>query len=440
MSLPVIAIIGRPNVGKSTLFNRLVGERYAVTSPKAGTTRDRIYYETELGGYRTILVDTGGMEFEKKHDIEADIQMQARIAASDANIIFFTIDASQPLTSTDFEAAKFLRKSKKPVVLIANKTDNRKSDIFLSESYKFGLGEPISVSSIHNLGIQELEDATSKILKKLKWKKERAKKNTSISLAVAGKPNVGKSSFVNALLGEDRLIVSAKPGTTIDATDTPFKHNEQNFILIDTAGLRRRGKIAQGIEHYGVLRSLKAISNSDVVCLMLDYGTGLTNQDLHVSEYVLDAGKGLIIAVNKSDLMKDAQIEQKKFFNLLSYRMNYMPWAPVTFISAVKKKNIFRILESAKNIMEERRKWVADDVFKIFVKATVDSHPPMRSGQLITISGGKQTGVCPPSFTFYTNKPDSIHFSYRRFLENEIRRKFGFYGTVIKIGFKSNYT
>ncbi len=439
MSLPVIAIIGRPNVGKSTLFNRLIGERHAVTSPVAGTTRDRIYRETELGEYRVILVDTGGMEFEKKHDIEADIQAQARIAANDANIIFFVIDASEPLTSADFDAAQFLRKSKKPVILIAHKTDNKKSEEVIPELYKFGLKDPISISSIHNFGIQELEDATNKILKKLKWKKDRVKKNAPISLAIVGKPNVGKSSFVNAILGKDRLIVSPMPGTTIDSTDTPFKLGDKNFILIDTAGLRRRGKIAQGVEHYGVLRSLKAISGSDVACLMLDYGTGLTNQDLHVSQYILDAGKGLIIAVNKTDLMTNHETEQKKFLDLLSYRIPYMPWAPVLFVSAIKKKNIFKVLELAKNIAEERQKRIPDSVLKIFTRATVDAHPLMRSGKNITITKGEQTGICPPTFTFYTNHPDLIHFSYRRFLENEIRRKFEFYGTVIKIKFKENY-
>ncbi len=437
MSLPIIAIIGRPNVGKSTLFNRLVGARVAVTSKIAGTTRDRIYYETEIGSYRCILADTGGMEFEKKQNIEADVQLQARIAAEEADIIYFVIDATQPLTSSDRDCAQFLRKSKKPLILIAHKADNKKSDEFSTQIYELALGEAVPISSIHNFGIPELEEETQKILKKIKWKKGKSLKNDTISIAIVGKPNVGKSSLVNALLGEPRLIVSDQPGTTIDATDTPFKFTEHDYILIDTAGLRRRGKVG-GIERYGVLRALQAISRSDVTCLILDAGVGLTNQDLHVSQYLLDAGKGLIVAVNKSDLMEDPEEEKKKLHDLLSYRMGYMPWAPVLFISALKKKNIFKILELAAQIATERKKKIPDAELKMFLKTTILSHPPTRSGRKIIIKKGWQSGIEPPTFTFFVNHPDLIHFSYRRFLENEIRRKYGFHGTAIKLLFKKN--
>ncbi|MBI2638397.1 ribosome biogenesis GTPase Der [Candidatus Peregrinibacteria bacterium] len=297
------------------------------------------------------------------------------------------------------------------------------------------IGEAIPVSSVHNLGILDVEAATEKILKKLKWKKEKPRKKNETAIAVAGKPNVGKSSLVNAFLGEPRLIVSDKPGTTIDATDTPFRFDSHEYLLIDTAGLRRRGKISKGIERYGVLRALNAISRSDVTCLVLDAGIGLTNQDLHVSEYILEAGKGLIVAINKSDLMED-QMERKKLLDLLTYRMSYMPWAPVIFISALKKKNIFRILELARNITSERRKKIADAQFKIFLKTTILSHPPTRSGRKIIFYEGRQSDVEPPTFTFICNHPDLIHFSYRRFLENEIRRHYGFHGTAIKLQFK----
>ncbi len=435
MSLPIIAIIGRPNVGKSTFFNRLIGKRIAVTSPIAGTTRDRIYHEAEIGGYRCILADTGGMEFEKKKNIEADVQLQARIAVSEADIIYFVLDASQPLTASDRDCAAYLRKSKKPIILIAHKADNKKSEEYGPQIYELGLGEAIPVSSIHNLGIFDVDEATQKILKKMKWKKEKMRKKNETAIAIVGKPNVGKSSLVNAFLGEPRLIVSDQPGTTIDATDTPFKFVEHEYRLIDTAGLRRRGKIGKGTPRYGALRALNAISRSDVTCLLLDAGIGLTNQDLHVSEYILEAGKGLIVAINKSDLMEE-QMERKKLLDLLAYRMGYMPWAPVIFISALKKKNIFKMLELARNITAERRKKIPDADFKIFLKTTVLSHPPTRSGRKIIFYKGWQSDSEPPVFTFICNHPDLIHFSYRRFLENEIRRRYGFHGTAIRLIFK----
>lgn len=438
MALPTIAIIGRPNVGKSTLFNRLIGERVAVTSHMAGTTRDRIYHEAEIGTYRCILADTGGMEFGKKKNIEADVQLQARMAVEEADIIFFVMDATQPLTASDRDVARFLRKSAKPILLIAHKADNKKSEEFSSQLYELGLGEHVAVSSIHNLGILDLENATERVLKKMKWKKERPVKNRPVALAVVGKPNVGKSSLVNGLLDEPRLIVSDQPGTTIDATDTPFQWNGTPYVLTDTAGLRRRGKRGQGIERYGVLRALKAISSSDVTCLVLDAGAGLANQDLHVSSYLLDAGKGVIVAVNKSDLLEEPQEEQKKFLDRLAYRMPFMAWAPVVFISALKRKNIFRILELAKNIAAERRKKIPDAEFRLFIRTSLLAHPPTRSGRTITISKAWQSGVEPPTFRFICSRPDLLHFSYRRFLENEIRRRYGFHGTAVRLDFRKS--
>lgn len=436
MSLPIIAIVGRPNVGKSTLFNRLIGKRYAVTSSVPGTTRDRIYHETEIDGSKAILIDTGGMEFEKKENIEADVQTQAKIAVLEADMIFFVSDATSPLLKSDFDCAQYLRKSKKPVLLIANKSDNKKSEQNIPQLYKFGFGDPVLVSSIHNQGIDDLELAAKKILRKLKKKPLPLKKKNSIAVAITGKPNVGKSSIINALLNKQRFIVSDKPGTTIDSIDTDFKYQNQDFCLIDTAGIRRRGKIEKGIEKFGVFRSLQAISRADVACLILDLTTGVANQDLHVSEYILEAGKGLIIVVNKEDLMKNKQEDQKKILRFLQYRMSYIPWAPVIFTSAITKKNIFQIFALSKNISEERKKKISQSDFSLFVKATIFAHPPTRSNRKIIMPKGEQSDINPPEFTFYTNHPDLIHFSYRRFLENEIRRKYGFYGTPIRITFR----
>lgn len=436
MSLPLIAIVGRPNVGKSTLFNRLVGERLVITSPVAGTTRDRVYHETTIGSYRVILVDTGGLEFEKKKDIEADVQMQARIAIEEAHLIIFVVDATEPLTSSDLDCMQYLRKSKKPIILVAHKADSKKSEEMIPQLFELGLGEAVPASSIQNVGVIDVESAIDKKLKKMKWPKERARASKTIHIAIVGKPNVGKSSLVNGLLGKERLIVSNVPGTTVDSTDTKFHYNDSDYVLIDTAGIRRRGKRENGIEKYSVLRSLQAISRCDVTCLLIDGGAGIANQDLHVSQYILEAGKGLILVVNKSDLMADPEHDQKDFLRKLHYRMSFIPWAPAIFTSAVLKKNIFKIFELSKNIHAERMKKIPVRDFSIFLRATLDAHPPMRSGRAIIISTAEQTGVDQPEFTFYTHKPDLIHFSYRRFLENEIRRRFGFFGTPIAIKVK----
>lgn len=444
MSLPIIAIVGRPNTGKSTLFNRLIGKRAAVTSPTSGTTRDRVYHEAKMGNYQVILVDTGGLVFgaekfgseKREKSIENDVQLQARIAILEAHAIIFVLDATEPLTANDIDCAQFLRRSKKPVVLVANKSESKKIEKTLPEFFELGLGEPLQVSAIQNYGIIELENTVQKLLKKMKWLREKPHIKNKIHVAIVGKPNVGKSSLVNALLGKEHLIVSDKPGTTIDAIDTPFHFRGDDFVLIDTAGLRRRGKQKQDIEKYSVLRSLQSISRSDVTCLVLDVGTGIANQDLHVCEYILDAAKGLIIAVNKTDLMEDRAKDEKKFLADLQYRMSFAPWAPCIFISALEKKNIFKIFELAKNIAAERKKRISDKDFALFLKTTIAVHPAARAGHKIIIKNGAQTGICPPEFTIYANRPDLIHFSYQRFLENEIRRHFGFYGTAIKIQFK----
>lgn len=442
MRPPVIAIIGRPNVGKSTLFNRLIGKHYAVTSKVPGTTRDRLFEETEIPGYRILLVDTGGLNFDisKEKNIESDVQLQARLAAEEADLIYFVIDTTEALTATDIDAAHFLRKSQKPILVIANKIDNQKTKTNPEELYKFGFGEAIQVSGIHNLGLPDLENETSKRLKKMKWKRTKEKATNGIHVAIVGKPNVGKSSLINALLGHERLIVSEIPGTTIDTTDSKIERSGQQFILIDTAGIRRRGKVRKGIEKYSTLRSLQAISRSDIACLIIDFAEGLSNQDLHVLQYILDAGKGLILLVNKTDLMEDTAAEQENFLDKLTMRIQFAPWAPVLFISANTKKNIWKIFDLALKIDAERKKKIPQKLFNVFLETTVLAHPPSHGGHVIVIKGGEQNGICPPAFTLESNRPDDIHFSYRRYIENEIRRKFGFQGTAIKLAFQSRLT
>lgn len=435
MSLPIIAIVGRPNVGKSTLFNRLIGVRYAVTSEVAGTTRDRIYHDASFGTYNAMVVDTGGLVFDKDlKNIEADVQMQARVAIDEADLIYFVVDGTEAATTSDFDAAQLLRKTAKPVIFIIHKVDSHKISQNESELLELGFGEGVKVSSIHAIGLTELYDKTEKIFKKLKVKKEPLPSKKMIRLSIVGKPNVGKSSYVNSLLQEQRLIVSNIPGTTIDATDTPFTFSNQKFNLIDTAGLRRRGR-RLGLERFGSMRSIRAIERSDITVLMLDWSSGLAKQDMHVSEYVLEAGKGLIIVVNKADLMTNQEEDQEKFLRLLSRRMDYMPWAPVIFASSVNRKNIFKILETAIKVHEERFKKVPASEFSMYTKAAIDSHPPTGEARKTRVGKGEQVDVNPPTFRFLCYEPELIHFSYKRYLENEIRRRYGFFGTVIKIEF-----
>lgn len=437
MSLPIIAIVGRPNVGKSTLFNRLIGLRYAVTSPIAGTTRDRIYHDAEFGTYRAMLVDTGGLVFDNNlKNIEADVQTQARIALDEADVIYFVIDGTESLTASDYDAANLLRKTAKPVIFIGHKADSKKLASQRIDLLELGFGEPIEVSSIHAIGVHDLIEHTEAIFKKLKLPKEKAPSKSNIRLSIVGKPNVGKSSFVNTILKEDRLIVSDIPGTTIDATDTPFTFKDKKFTLIDTAGLRRRSR-RLGLERLGSLRTLRAIARSDITILMLDWSSGLAKQDMHVSEYILQEGKGLLIVVNKTDRMENVEEEQKQFMAILARRMDYMPWAPVIFTSTINKKNLLKTLDTAIHIHEERFKKVSTREFSVFSKTIIEAHPPMRNARKIKLMNGEQIDVNPPTFRFYCSQPDLVHFSYKRYLENEIRRRYGFFGTVIHLEFKN---
>lgn len=442
-SIPIIAIVGRPNVGKSSLFNRLIRKRLAVTHDQAGTTRDRIYYQVTMDTIPAIVVDTGGLEYGKKENIEADIQSQARIAMNEADLILFVVDISEGLTSNDYEAADLLRKSGKEIVFIANKFDHPGYEENLPDIMKMGFGEPMMTSAIHKIGIEELRETLALKLKKAGWKKqqERAEsKDNVVSVCFLGRPNAGKSSLVNAILGEEKLIVSPVAGTTRDATDTQVVFKDQNYDLIDTAGLRRRGKIVPGLEKLSALRSLEAVERTDIVCLILDYERGIRKQDLHISSYVIDAKKGLILVVNKSDLMKDTEADRNRFIKILRSRFDFLPWVPVLFVSALKKKNIDKILELAQTIYRERFKLVNNDELDGFMKEITYRHIPPKVTQTIPkIYSLEQTGINPPTFTFWVNDDESLHFSYRRYLENEIRKKYDFTGTGIKLIYKNKY-
>lgn len=435
---PIIAIVGRPNVGKSSLFNRLVGSRWAITSEIAGTTRDRIYHRAQINSLPAILVDTGGLEYGKKENIESDIQTQVHLAIAEADLIFFMIDAKEGLTISDYEAAKLLRKANKEMLLIANKIDTKNAEETLLECSKLGFGDPIGISAYHNSGIDELTEATEEKLKKMGFKKppEETRQAETTNICFLGKPNVGKSSMVNALLGKHKVIVSHIPGTTRDAIDTEITWNNNKFNLIDTAGLRRRGKIERGLEKLSSFKSLSAIERSDVVCLIIDYSEGVTKQDQHIASYVLEAGKGLILIVNKCDLMEKREEDENRMINILRNKYAFLPWAPVIFVSALKRANVEKILEIAEKIQAERFLKLDNDELQGFMKEITYKHlPPIVGMTKPKFYSFEQVGVNPPTFIYLVNDPRGIHFSYRRYLENELRKRWPFTGTAIKIYF-----
>ncbi len=440
-NIPIVAIIGRPNVGKSSLFNRLIQKRVAITSDIAGTTRDRIYFHTEINELPVILVDTGGMEYGKKENIEADVQSQARLAMNEADFILFVLDASENLTANDYEAAQVLRKTHKPIMLIANKYDHPRVAEKMEDFSKLGFGEPLYISTIHKVGVDDLIVQLEKKLKKEGWKKGKSKKVTKgdvTNICFLGRPNVGKSSLVNALLGEDKLIVSPVAGTTRDAIDIEVQWQNKKFNLIDTAGIRRRGKIEKGLEKISMLRSLEAVERTDIACLILNFEEGIAKQDQHISAYITEAGKGLILIVNKSDLMKNRHEDESRFLWKLKNKFDFLPWAPVIFVSALNKINIEKILEISEQIQTERSRKINDDELDGFMKETIFKHLPPKVGPTkAKIYSLVQTDTQPPTFVFKVNDAKALHFSYRRYLENEMRKKYNFTGTSIKMVYAS---
>lgn len=437
---PLIAIVGRPNVGKSTLFNRLIGKRLAVISEVAGTTRDRIYQDIDINGFDAHIVDTGGLEYGKKESIEGDMKAQAEVAIQESDLIYFVINAAENLTVDDYAAAEILRKSKKHVILIANKYDSQEAEERLMDFFQLGFGEPMPISAIHKTGVEELIETTEKSLKKLKFKKtpkKKRKEQKDIRICFLGKPNVGKSSLVNALLGEERVIVSEIPGTTRDATNTHIEYEGTNFTLIDTAGLKRRGKISRGIEKFSSLRCFQALDESDIALLVIDFSEEISKQDMHVAEFILEAKKGVIIIVNKVDLAKD-EAHKQRYIKHVQKKFSFMPWAPLILTSATENKNIEKIYELAIEIYNQRQRRIPTGELNSFIKKITFKHLPSGTKNIRPkILYVTQSGVNPPEFVLFVNQANAFHFSYVRYLENEIRKEYGFDGTVIDLKMRS---
>lgn len=431
---PVVAIVGRPNVGKSTLFNRLVGGRPAIVEEIAGTTRDRLYGEAELGRLSFAVIDTGGLQPAADEGYPALIRLQVDVAITEAEVILFVVDAASGCTAADGEIAQLLRRTDKPVVVVANKADNEARLAAASEFYELAMGDPIGVSAYHDIGLGELRERLEELL-------PPAEAETPVDLlrlAIVGRPNVGKSALVNRILGQERVLVSPEPGTTRDAVDTPFEYGGKQLVLIDTAGIRRRGKVRRGIEQYSVLRAQEALARADIGLLMMDASQGVAAQDLHIAGYIADGRKGLIVVANKWDLMEDTEEQREAFARQALRRLRFAPWAPLAFVSAKTGLNIDGLLELALEVGETRRQRVPTSNLNTAVqKAVAENRPPSKGRRAMRILYVTQTDVSPPTFVFFVSDASLLHFSYQRYMENAIRKAFGFEGTAIRLVFRS---
>lgn len=434
MAKPLVALVGRPNVGKSTLFNRLVGERVAIIEDLPGTTRDRLYGEYDWRGRTIAVVDTGGMVPGAAEDVGESVFEQAQLAIEEADVILYLVDAKAGLTPVDEEIADLLRRTRKPIILVANKTDNVKQEVHALEFHALGLGEPVPVSAGRGLNIGDLLDRVNELLPPAGPEDENPE---DVRVAIVGRPNVGKSSLLNALTGTQRAIVSHVPGTTRDTVDSAVDFKGQQVILVDTAGIRRRGKIAGGIERYSVLRAMRAIDRADVAVLVIDATEPLAAQDAHVAGFVQEQAKGLVVAVNKWDLVPKESHTMAQFERQIREELKFMPYVPIVFISAKTGQRIDHVLEMALSIAQERRKRIPTGVLNEAVRrALAEYPPPSRGGKLVKLFYVTQVGIDPPTFVLKVNDPTLVHFSYRRFLENQIRDRFGFFGTPIRLYFR----
>ncbi|MSQ29300.1 MAG: ribosome biogenesis GTPase Der [Dehalococcoidia bacterium] len=431
-SAPLVAIVGRPNVGKSALFNRLTRTRRALVEEVAGTTRDRIYGYFDWNGRHVRVVDTGGVEGPEADPFSALIRQQVLEAVAEADVILFVVDAAEGLSAADHAITELLRRSTHPVLLVANKADRKGARARLNDMYELGLGEPIEISAYHGQGIGDLLDEIVDRVPRF----DAPEREDRLRIAVVGRPNVGKSSLVNAILGQERTIVSDIPGTTRDAIDTPFEFEAHKMLLVDTAGIRRAGKIERGVERHSVQAAEHAISRADVVFLVIDQGELTTAQDTHIAGAVLDAGKGLVVVVNKWDLAEDRDARHD-FARRVDRRYDFVPWAPVQFTSAVTGEGVRELLELAVHIDQVRKHRVPTAELNMLVKRAMSEHGPANvNGRRFKVMYVTQAEVSPPTFVFFVNDPELLHFSYRRFLENRIREAFGFEGTAIRMRFR----
>lgn len=425
----IVAIVGRPNVGKSTIFNRMIGERKSIVEDTPGVTRDRIYGKAEWLTKEFRIIDTGGIQLADQ-PFQEEIKMQVEIAIDEADAIVFVVSGKEGLTPDDEYIARLLQRSGKPVILAVNKVDNQQLNDSIYEFYALGLGDPIAVSGVHGIGIGDVLDAIIQ-----SFPKETRKEYEGMTrFCVIGRPNVGKSSLVNAILNQERVIVSNVEGTTRDAIDTPFKREGKDYVVIDTAGIRKRGKVYENIEKYSVLRAMSAIERSDVVLVVIDGETGIREQDKHVAGYAHEAGKGVIIVYNKWDTVEKDEQTMNKITKEIRTQFLYLSYAPILFVSAKNKQRIQTILPEIDKVHDYSLMRIQTNVLnEVLMDAQLITPPPTHNGKRLKIYYASQVAVAPPTFVLFVNEPELLHFSYQRFLENRLREAFSFEGTTLKI-------
>jgi GTP-binding protein len=434
LSKPVVAIIGRQNVGKSTLLNRIAGKPVAIVEDFPGTTRDRIFADASWNGVDFNLVDTGGLEFQDSSALAKEVRKQVESAISAAEAIIFLTDVKEGLMPLDQDIADILRRTSKPVILAVNKVDSEKQNAEVAEFYKLGLNEPLSISGYHGRGVAELLDRVTSLLPSQPPDEEA--KEEGIKVAIVGRPHVGKSLLLNRLLGEERSIVGNIPGTTRDAIDMALDFSGQNVILIDTAGIRRRGRVEKGIEWYSVLRAMRAIDRADIALLVADATEPVTAQDTHIAGYIEKAGKGIVVLVNKWDLA--AEKNKSEYNEYIQSRLKFASYAPILYISAKSGQGVNKIMPLVLQVHQERSMRIPDAQVNDLIKEAVAGHNlPHKGKKVLNVYSANQSGINPPTFRFLVNDTALIHFSYERFLENKLRAIYGFQGTPIRLVFKA---
>jgi GTP-binding protein len=431
MGLPVVAIVGRPNVGKSTIFNRLVGERIAIVEDMPGVTRDRLYGKGEWLNRNFHVIDTGGIEFGETDEILTQMRYQAELAIDEADVILMIADGRTGVTDADQELARMLNRTGKPIVLAVNKLDNPDMRMEVYDFYQLGLGEPFPISGSHGLGLGDMLEEITKHFPPVEADDEA---DDVIRVSIIGRPNVGKSSLTNAILGEERVIVSDIAGTTRDAIDTPFERDGQEYVLVDTAGMRKRGKVYESTEKYSVMRAMKAIEDSDVVLVVINGEEGIIEQDKKIAGYAHEAGRAIIIVVNKWDAVEKDDKTMNRFTEEIREEFKFLDYAPILFVSAKTKQRIHTILPKVNQVAESHAMRVPTATLNELInEAQIMAPPPTDKGKRLRINYATQAAVKPPTFILFVNDPELMHFSYERYIENKIRQAFVFEGTPIRI-------